>query len=259
MDSNKRSGKKPRFNLKILRRKRLVSLFIMLAIVLIGYSSYLIYQQNQNQQTRILNDYPVHGVTINQNNGTIDFQQLQDQKISYIYLNATSGATYFDDSFNGNYNRAQGSNLVVGAIHTYSFSSSAQKQFDFFHKKVDSNNGTLPICIDVNYYGKYKSNSISWKKQGTEIKKLMRLLANTYTSKVVIRTSPKIYKVLEGKYIKESHFWITDKVDDLKKNNVDFVDFNNDQSLKIDGSEIQLNESFYNGSRKDWNKLINGN
>lgn len=261
MDSNhnQRAGKKPRFNLKILRRKRLIVLFLILTLGLIVYASYWAYQQNQKQRDRMLNDYPIHGVTINQDNGTIDFQQLQNQKISYVYINATSGATYFDDSFNGNFNRAQGSSLAMGAIHTFSFSSSARRQFEFFQKKVGSNNGNLPICIDVNYYGKYKSNNVHWNKQGANIKKLMSLFANYYASPVIVRTSFKIYRILDVHYIKESHFWIADKIGKARQKNIDFIDFDDNRSFKIDGSEIQLDESFYNGNRQSWNKNLNHN
>lgn len=99
--------------------------------------------------------YAVRGVVVSQSDGNADFQALQSEGLRFVYLKGTQGASFFDDTYSTNYEQATGSGLAVGVYHFFSFDSDPAAQARYFATKVGKNLGTLPIGIQVAFYGQY--------------------------------------------------------------------------------------------------------
>lgn len=77
------------------KRTRKVVFGIFLLILVLGSIGYA-WRWHQKQ---ILEKYPIRGVSINQNNGYIDFESLKNRGVRFVYIKATQGAAFTDDSF----------------------------------------------------------------------------------------------------------------------------------------------------------------
>lgn len=251
MERNGRTKHHPKFNMQFVHHRRRTVFFVLLAVILLAVGGFYAFRAYQKDETKALSQYPVRGAIIDQADGAIDFQALS-KNIDFVYLNATTGATYFDDNFNTNYDRLRATNLKVGFIHNFSFEKNAQAQLTFIARKVRSNSGQLPIAIRVSYYGDDDAQKVNWKKQGPILADLVRALANYYGRQVIIKTTPEIQKLIDPKYIKQSHFWLENS--EVKKRNqrVEYVEFDTKNTFKNDGTKVNLPVSYFNGTKKQW-------
>jgi lysozyme len=245
-------------NQKTVKHRRWIMTLVIFGIMMVGMAGFWAVKAYNQGQTAALAPYPVRGCVIDQDAGMIDFQTLAKQDVNFVYLNGTTGATYFDDSFNTNYNRIQSTNIQVGVIHNFSFQKSAKAQLKFIARKIKSNTGQLPIAIRVNYYGELTADKVNWKKQGPILAELVRLVANYYGQSVVIKTTPAIQKQLNHRYIKQSPFWIEEQaIKKRTKQRVDFVEYDRDRAFNSGRSKVELPASYFNGTVEKWNQQTN--
>lgn len=234
------------------KRTRRVGLGIFLVILVI-ISGFLLIRWHENEQ---LKKYPIRGVTVNQNNGYIDFESLKNKGISFVYLKATQGAAYTDDSFTSNFQRSQGSQLPIGVYHYFSFTSSPTAQFKNFVRQVKYNTGSLPICIQIQYYGSFNQSSIHWKKASKEVRYLSALLRNYYKRPVVISATKQIIKSLKLTANSKTQFWLTNGR--IGKPNADatFIQADSKKDFRLDRQLVFLPMSVFNGNRSEWHRYV---
>ncbi|KRL09690.1 glycoside hydrolase family protein [Lentilactobacillus otakiensis DSM 19908 = JCM 15040] len=221
--------------------------------MLVLLSGFLLVRWHENEQ---LKKYPIRGVTVNQSNGYIDFESLKNKGISFVYLKATQGAAYTDDSFDTNFERSQGSQLPIGVYHYFSFTSSPTAQFKNFVRQVKYNTGSLPICIQIQYYGTFDQSSVHWKTVRKEVRYLSKLLRNYYKRPVVISATQQIIKSLQLKANAKTQFWLTDGK--IGKPNADatFIQADDKASFKLDKQLVFLPMSVFNGNRREWRGYV---
>lgn len=127
-----------RFTLPLI----LTFLVLALAGILVGFFNY------QRQTTLPSNsDNSVIGVQLNQEMANIDLHQLQANNVSFVYLQATQGRSYFDDKYLTYREQLLGTKLAYGTIVRVSDESSASQQFAFLRKKVGRQTGSLPVLL----------------------------------------------------------------------------------------------------------------
>lgn len=88
------------------------------------------------------------GVELNQSLDYVDLHKLEDNGVSFVYLKATQGRSYFDDDFLSYRDQILGTRLAYGCIVTYSGESSALEHYRYFNREVGQKTGTLPILIE---------------------------------------------------------------------------------------------------------------
>lgn len=88
------------------------------------------------------------GVELNQSLDHVDLHKLEDNGVSFVYLRATQGRSYFDDDFLSYRDQILGTKLAYGCIVTYSNESSAIEHYRYFNREVGQKTGTLPILIE---------------------------------------------------------------------------------------------------------------
>ncbi|WP_165815185.1 GH25 family lysozyme [Levilactobacillus bambusae] len=238
---------------RLRRRRRWLIILILLLVAAGGiWMAHSIHLYHQKQ----IAQYPVQGVAIDQDAGYVDFQKLAAKKVQFVYIHATSGSTYVDDDFSDNLARSEGANdVAIGVYHVYSFSTSAAKQSQNFIKTVGSDSGSLPIVIQVEYYGDYSRSTIDAQKQTQNLKKLVQSLSDYYGKKVIIWTTAELYHQWGKNAVStKNRYWQADGSLKNPEKQVAFVEFQPQGSMKLGNSSINVSRSVFNGTQKEWNK-----
>ncbi len=230
------------------RRRRWLIGLLVLVVLVAGVFGWEQWQQHQRAQ---LATYPVRGVTLNQDSGYVDFQQLS-QKSSFVYLQATSGATYTDDDFSDNYSRCQGADIKVGVAHTFSFTSTGAQQYAHFKDTVGQDTGTLPIRVSVNYYDQYNNNNSGMASQGQKLKKLVTLLNSGYQQGVIIFANQTVMTQFVDPVLPNQAKWSAGGRLKSHGREVKFIEYNADGSLSQSNQSQPVSRSVFNGNKQDW-------
>lgn len=165
-------------------RFTLPAILILLVLALSGFA-YAFFNLKTNTTVPRGSNMSVLGIELDQNTDGVDLHQLEKQGISFVYLRATQGKTYFDDNYLTYRDRILGTKLSFGSIITFSDESSAQEQFNYFEQQVGRKTGNLPIMI----VPAKKTNSVKyWKNMALLSQKLNLLgkkvlIAGDYTKK----------------------------------------------------------------------------
>ncbi|KAI0367681.1 glycoside hydrolase family 25 protein [Pilatotrama ljubarskyi] len=115
------------------------------------------------------------GIDISHFQGTVNFNTVKANGISFVYIKATEGTTFTDPDFSSHYTGATNAGLIRGAYHfAHPDVSSGATQAKFFlaHGGGWSSDGiTLPGALDIEYnpsgaecYGLSASAMVSWIK-----------------------------------------------------------------------------------------------
>lgn len=146
--------------------------------------------------------YPVNGVDVSRYQGTIDWNVLASQDVTFAFIKATEGSSHQDPCFAYNWREAQNSGVYVGAYHFFSFESSGETQAQNYIETVGSLNGALPPVIDIEFYGDYYNEPASKKDTRKILDDLLDKLESHYGVKPIIYTTARAYYsyILGGSY-----------------------------------------------------------
>lgn len=197
----------------------------------------------------------IRGLDISHYQGEIDWNklrnaQIQGAPISFIFVKATEGTSLWDENFNQNFHNAKKNDIIRGAYHYFSPSTSAKKQAKFYCKMVQLEDKDLPPVLDVEEIGNYTPQQLQ-----REVLMWMNIVEKHYGVTPILYTGYKFrtsylntpdfdrypywiahYYVDSLEYNGTWHFWQhTDvgKVDGIK-GNVDINVFKGDYQDLID-------------------------
>ncbi|MFC6255162.1 GH25 family lysozyme [Secundilactobacillus hailunensis] len=238
---------------KLRNRSRRLRFFSILLVLIVIIGGWLGYQHYRNQQ---LSNYTVRGVSLTQSNGFVDFQQLQHQGYQFAYLRATSGASYTDDQFQSNYDRAQGSNLELGVYHVYSYTTSPKAQLQNFIQEVSQRVGQLPIAVQVGTYGHYDTHYLTQRQAQEKLQQFISLLQQRYDKRIIIWCTPAVWQALKQSKPVRYNCWLqTSRVAD-QDNKAVFIEYNKNATVKLNGQSQTVGGSVFNGSQRQWNSWV---
>lgn len=176
---------------------QLLVVIILFAVILIG----LLILSKKISITPIWADsYEVQGVDVSHYQGEVDWNQIQQADISFVFIKATEGSKTVDEQFENNWKNVAETNLCVGAYHFFSFDSPAEEQAALFCETVGNLMGKLPPVIDVEYYGDKEKNPPEEEKTVSEIQSMLDILEKEYQAKPILYTTYKFYR----KYIQDN-------------------------------------------------------
>ena len=186
------------------KRKIKRTLIAWLVLILAGIGLALLFQNgvlwfNMPSKRR----YPVRGVDASHYQGTMHWDVIAKQDVTFAFLKATEGSGTVDDCFQQNWENARAAGLYVGAYHFFSFDSSAESQADNFCSVVPHNRDALPPVIDLEYY---RNNNLPRADAVREsLRVMVRRLRNAYGKTPIIYTT---YSCWEA-YLKDAEFEYT--------------------------------------------------
>lgn len=158
-----------------------------------------------------LEAYPVRGVDVSRYQGTIDWQVLASQNLSFAFIKATEGSSHQDPCFEANWYGAQGTELYIGAYHFFSYESSGETQAQNFIETVGRADNMLPPVVDLEFYGKYYDEPLSKSETRTILRDLLDALEDYYEVKPIIYTTPRAYySYILGGGFGDYPMWIRD-------------------------------------------------
>lgn len=135
----------------------------------------------------------VHGIDVSHYQGRIDWDEVaKDPKVSYVYLKATEGTGYIDDTYSYNFQACKRVGLKVGSYLFFRPNLSAKAQFDLFVSQVDTKKQDLLPLVDVEVV-----KGVSTSVLQTRLLELCELLEKEYGKKPLIYTGRNFY----NKYI----------------------------------------------------------
>lgn len=120
----------------------LTLLILAIAFLLIGFFNF-------KRQTTLPPDSnsSAIGIQLNQDIDYVDLHKLQSNGISFVYLKATQGRSYFDENYLSYRDQILGTKLAFGSMILYSNESTLREHYRYFFKQVGNNTGSLPILL----------------------------------------------------------------------------------------------------------------
>jgi len=102
----------------------------------------------------LLNESTVGGIDISHHNGNINWNQVPQSQVSFVFCKATQGRAYKDEMMQANMNELKRLNIIRGIYHFLTFKDvTAREQVNnFISCGIDfSQPGTLPPVLDVEW------------------------------------------------------------------------------------------------------------
>ena len=134
----------------------LVGLAYVVVVYFFFFRPYLL--RDEVQDIYFLRPY-VHGIDISHHQGEIDWPRLslatyRERPINFVFMKATEGGDFVDDSFRYNFSQARECGLVRGAYHFFLPDVPAEVQARNFISQVQLQPGDLPPVLDIEVMGK---------------------------------------------------------------------------------------------------------
>ena len=112
------------------------------------------------------------GIDVSHFQGEINWQEIKDAQITFVYDKATEGETYLDPEYLANKAGAHQNNLVHGSYHFYISDDDPITQAEFFLKSIDYGPGDMPPVLDLESggikgdvdQGTFQEDVLTWLK-----------------------------------------------------------------------------------------------
>ena len=145
--------------------------------------------------------YETRGVDVSSYQGAIDWPLLAEQDIDFAIIKATDGSGSRDSRFSANWAGARHTDLLVGAYHFMSFDSAGQTQAKNVIDTVPDATGSLPVTVDLEFYGDYVDAPPTRSRVREILDPLLAGLEDNYGSPPIIYTTEEAY----DRYIRDSY------------------------------------------------------
>jgi lysozyme len=109
----------------------------------------------------------IRGIDVSDYNGSINWQNVARDGITFAFIKATEGRSLVASSFNTNWKAAKDAGIVRGAYHFFLPDRTPQEQADIFLQTVKLEPGDLPPVLDIEVMrgldaGKVIDGMIKW-------------------------------------------------------------------------------------------------
>ncbi|MCI4669217.1 MAG: glycoside hydrolase family 25 protein [Bacteroidia bacterium] len=149
--------------------------------------------------------YPIRGIDISHHQGEIDWEKLAEEKLDFVFMKATEGATYVDPKFSQNWQAAQEKGYAVGAYHFYRLCKTGKEQAENIIKVVPKDSD-LPPVLDLEYYGNCHTE-LSKSEIVKEIKNCIQILEDHYGEAPILYVMADFYRAYVMNDFKSNPIW----------------------------------------------------
>ena len=180
---------------RLKRRVKSHSFEALLALVAVGAIA-LVYHKvdvgRKQRSTVASNKY--NGIDVSKHQGKINWERVaQDQKIQFVYVKATEGASLVDKTYRRNITEARKQGLLVGSYHFFTSYKSPEEQYRNFKRQVKKGEQDLLPMVDVEEAGnKYAKREVLQQRLWT----FMNLVKADYGKYPVLYSQYKFYNDL---------------------------------------------------------------
>lgn len=186
------------------------------------------------------------GIDVSHYQGTIDWDRVaRTDKISYAYLKATEGATYFDDTYTYNLREARRVGLSVGSYHFYRPNVAPEVQLQNLTTYVRPEEQDLVPIIDIEHRG-----NVSQQQFIDDLRTFITLVERYYGKKPLLYSYQNFYnRHLCGEFT--AYHWMIAKYQDERpalSDGKDYMMWQYTASGSIDGIKGNVDRSRIMGS-----------
>lgn len=159
--------------------------------------------QSNNHRGNVNSKYK-EGIDVSHYQGNIDWDKVvKSTNISYVYLKATEGANYVDDTYTRNLSEARRVGLSVGSYHFYRASVSPQEQFDNIVRNIKAADQDLVPIIDIEHRG-----NVSEEKFISDLTELIKKVEQYFGKKPLLYSYQNFYNRHFSGLFKNYHWMI---------------------------------------------------
>ena len=133
--------------------------------------------------------YGVRGIDVSHHNGDIDWAQVAQSGISFVYVKASEGGDLSDPRFPANVKGAREAGLKVGAYHFFTFCRPGEDQANLFLSLLRPEPGDLPPAVDVEFVGNCR-NPPEPSLVRLELEKWLTLVERAHGRRPIIYSTP---------------------------------------------------------------------
>jgi lysozyme len=241
-------------------KKAKVLIFLILASVIIGLSATIgprLYYKYFYSHGFLINKikYPVTGIDVSKHTGRIDWQEIKDQKIDFVFVKASEGEAYEDPAFKMNFEGAKRAQLLTGAYHFYRFNKDGRTQALNFLSKIKALDLDFPPVLDVEEWGNSNFRNKKTAQITKEIKDFVNEVESKVNSKVIIYTNESTFdKYIKG-HLDDNPLWICTFRQE-PRSDMKWTFWQYSHNGKLRGAEGKLDINTFNGTKKDWENFL---
>ena len=200
--------------------------------------------------------FPVHGLDISHHQDVIDWDLLEDEDISFIFIKATEGGDHKDTKFEYNWQRAGEIGIVRSAYHFFTFCKTGVEQARNFIETVPVEENTLPPTIDLEFGGNCSARP-SREEVLSEISDFAQIIERRYGKTPIIYATNQSYRAFLSEDRPDYPIWIRNiyrrpKLPDGRK--WTFWQYANRGRLY--GIEGFVDFNVFNGSREEFIQFV---
>lgn len=209
----------------------------------------------EQEGTNSTENDPILGIDVSHFQGDINWQEIKEANIQYVYDKATEGVTYADPDFQNNRKGAQSVDLIHGGYHFYIASDDPIAQANHFISTLSYSEGDLPPVLDLEQGGMkegivvedFQKDVLSWL---SIVEKSMKVQPVIYTSNAFGNT------YLNNPKFGEYELWIAEYGVETPKipaawNGKPWLFWQRSQRGTIEGAIGQVDHDLYNSKVRD--------
>lgn len=173
--------------------------------------------------------------------------QIQGSPVSFVFVKATEGTNILDENFNQNFFNAKKNDIIRGAYHFFSTTSSGKAQAKYYCKMVQLDEKDLPPVLDVESIGLY-----SPKKLQKEVLEWLREVEKHYGVTPILYTYYKFKtSYLNNPELDKYPHWIAHYYVDSLVYKGEWKFWQHTDAGKVDGIKGNVDVNLFNGSYQD--------
>ncbi|THF53891.1 glycoside hydrolase family 25 protein [Allorhizobium terrae] len=204
--------------------------------------------------------HQVHGIDVSKWNGDINWAQVKQSGVSFVFIKATEGKDVVDPRFAEYWQEARAAGMPHAPYHFYYFCSTADDQANWFIANVPRDSMALPPVIDVewNHTSKTCTTRPSPEVVRAQMKRFMDRLEAYYGKRPIIYTSVDFHRDnLEGAF-KDYYFWVRSVAKHPSEIYPDrkWAFWQYTSTGVIPGIKGNTDINVFAGTRKFWNKWV---
>lgn len=154
-------------------------------------------------------EFPILGIDISHHQGTISWEELKKENISFVIIKATEGGDYKDPMFQENWKNSKEQGYRTGAYHFYRLCKNGKEQALNFMESVPHESNNLPPTIDLEFGGNCATDK-SRVQVMEEVAEFLNLLEEHYGERPIIYATHDFYETYLTDHFLDYPLWIRD-------------------------------------------------
>ena len=154
--------------------------------------------------------HKIHGIDVSKWNGDIDWNDVRESGVSFVFIKATEGKDVADPRFREYWHGAWAAGLPYAPYHFYYFCSTPEAQADWFIRNVPRQAMRMPPVLDIewNHASKTCGRRPDPKTARNEMRRFMNRIEAHYGIRPIIYTTVDFHRDNLAGHFQNHRFWI---------------------------------------------------